>query len=213
MSSNQFGFTKEEYNFLRKLNTPIKIQDFLNKLEMNFEEHGDTCFSPCTVLQQKKAHCIEGALLAAAILRLHGHPPLILDLEATDDDFDHVIALFKKENYWGAIGKTNHAVLRYREPIYKTIREIVMSFFHEYFLNSNGKKTLRAYSKPVNLSKFDKYNWINSADHVWFIPEYLTKIKHTKILNKSQIHSLRKADKIERKACEIIEYEAKAKHF
>ena len=206
MLSNQFGFAQKEYSFLKKLNTPQKIQDFLNKLEMNFEKHGDTCFSPRTVLQQKKAHCIEGALLAAVILRIHGHEPLILDLEATDDDFDHVIALFKKNNHWGAIGKTNHAVLRYREPIYKTIRELVMSFFHEYFLNSNGKKTLRAYSNPVNLSRFDKLNWITSTDQVWFIPEYLTKIKHNKILNKSQTHTLRKADSIEKKASKLVEY-------
>src|SRR5690606_22648808 len=138
-----FGFTKDELKIIKKLNTPSKIQDFLNSLEINIEEDGDTSYSPRTVLKKRKAHCVEGAVLAAAILRFHGQKPLILDLETSNDDFDHVIALFNKNGYWGAISKTNHAVLRYREPVYKTIRELVMSYFHEYFLNKNGKKTLR----------------------------------------------------------------------
>ena len=202
-----FGLNKEEFSILKNLNTPSKIQDFLNSLKTNFEESGETCMSPSLILKNKKAHCMEGALLAATALRLQGHPPLILDMESTKNDFDHVIALFKQHNYWGAIGKTNHAVLRYREPIYKTPRELVMSFFHEYFLNSNGKKTLRTYSSPVNLSRFDKLNWISSQEPVWFIPDHLTKIKHFPILNRKQIRTLRKADKIEIQAGNLVEYE------
>lgn len=209
MNNNIFGLTEEEHSLLKQLNTPLKIQDFLNSLIINFEEDGDTCMSPRMVLRTRKAHCIEGALLAATALRINSLPPLIVDLEATKDDFDHVICVFKKNNFWGAITKTNHAVLRYREPVYKSIRELVMSFFHEYFINSDGKKTLRSYSKPVNLEIFDKYNWITSKENIWFIPEYLTKIKHYRILSKSQIRNLRKADLIEIKAGSITEYEEK----
>ncbi|MBS3081179.1 hypothetical protein J4221_06925 [Candidatus Pacearchaeota archaeon] len=207
MKEELFGLTEEEYILLKNLNTPSKIQDFLNNLKINFEEQGDTCMSPRMVLRTKKAHCIEGALVAATALRINSYPPLIVDLEASKHDYDHVVCVFKKNNCWGAITKTNHAVLRYREPVYKNIRELVMSFFHEYFTNHNGKKTLRSYSKPVNLEIFDKYNWIASEENVWFIPDYLTKIKHYSLLNKSQIRVLRKADLIEIKAGTLVEYE------
>ncbi len=201
-----FGLEKYAETILA-LNTPRKIQDFVNELGMNFEKEGDTCFSPATVLEKGEAHCMEGALLAATILRCHGQEPLLLDLVANDKDFDHVVALFKKDDCWGAISKTNHAVLRYREPVYKNIRELVMSYFHEYFLNENGFKTLRAYSKPVNLKRFDKTNWVSSKEDVWFIPEHLTQIKHYDILSKKQLMSLRKADEVEIKAGSIIEFE------
>ena len=204
-----FGFTKDELKIIKKLNTPSKIQDFLNSLEINFEEEGDTSYSPRTVLKKRKAHCVEGAVLAAAILRYHGQKPLILDLETSNDDFDHVIALFSKNGYWGAISKTNHAVLRYREPVYKTIRELVMSYFHEYFLNKNGKKTLRKYSDPVNLEIFDNKNWMTTEDEIWFIPEYLTKVPHKRIVPLRHLFSLRKADKIEIDAGKITEYKEK----
>lgn len=197
-------FTKEETAVYRSLNSPKKIQDFLNSLKINFEEKGDTCLSPRMVLKGGRAHCVEGALLAATALRFHGFQPLILDLESSKKDFDHVIALFKQNGKWGAISKTNHAVLRYREPIYKTIRELVMSFFHEYFTD-DGKKTLRRYSLPVNLKRFDKFNWMTSDEEVWFIPEYLTEVKHLDILSRAEIRSLRAADRIEIEAGKIVE--------
>ena len=202
------GLNKREVKILKSLNTPGKIQDFLNRVPINFEEKGDSCRSPRAVLKNKKAHCIEGAILAAAILKIHGFKPLIVDLEANDKDFDHVIAVFKQRDYWGAISKTNHAVLRYREPIYRTIRELVMSYFHEYFLD-NGKKTLRKYSLPVDLSRFDKKGWISSEEDIWYIPEYLTMIKHFNILNKSQIKTLRKADELEIEAGKLVEENGK----
>ena len=200
------NFTKEEITLFKKLNTPQKIQDFLNNLQSNFEENGDTCLSPKMVLKEKKAHCVEGALLAATILRFHGYKPLVMDLESNKHDFDHVIALFKQHDHWGAIGKTNHAVLRYREPIYKTPRELAMSFFHEYFLNKNGKKTLRKFSNPINLKRFDKHNWMSSDKEVWFIPEYLAEVKHNDILTRTQIKSLRPADKIEIEAGKLTDW-------
>jgi len=197
--------SKEETKILKSLNTPKKIQDFLNKLKINFEEKGDSCMSPRKVLKYKKCHCTEGAILAALALSFHNYKPLLVDLTANSKDFDHVIAVFKKNNLWGAISKTNHAVLRYREPVYKNIRELVMSFFHEYFTD-NGKKTLRSYSMPVDLSRFNKQNWQTSEEDVGFIPEYLAEVKHYNILNKKQISNLRKADEIEIKAGKLVEW-------
>ena len=200
--------TKEEIKLFKKLNSPKKIQDYLNSLKMNFDEKEDTCFSPRKVLEEQKCHCIEGAILAAMILRFHGHEPLVVDLTSSKEDFDHVIAVFKKHGKWGALSKTNHAVLRYREPVYNSIRELVMSFFHEYFMD-NGKKTLRSYTKPVNLSVFDKKGWMFSNDEVWYIAEHLAKIEHTPILNRKQIANLRRADKIEIDLGKIVEWNNK----
>ncbi len=203
-----FGLEKEELNILKNLNSPIKIQEFLNKLETNFEENGDTCMSPKIVLREKKCHCMEGSILAALVLRINRESPLIVDLKANDDDYDHTIAVFKKNGKWGAISKTNHAVLRYRDPVYDSIRELVMSYFHEYF-NDHGKKTLRSFSMPVDLSRFDKYGWMNSEENVWYIPEYLVNVKHYSIVDKSQILRLKKADKIEIKVGKIVEWKNK----
>ena len=205
-------FKREETEIFRKLNSPAKIQDFLNKLKINFEEERETCMSPRRVLATGKAHCMEGALLAAAALKFHGFPPLIVDLEAIKEDFDHVVAVFQIKGKWGALGKTNHAVLRYREPVYRDIRELVMSFFHEYFLNENGKKTLRKYSLPVDLSMFDSKDWMISEKDVWFVPDYLAKVKHYNILDIGQAWRLRKADAIEIKAGKlVVEKEIKIK--
>ncbi len=188
-------FTPQELHELKNLSTPSKIQGFLNALPYNTSRK-DTCYSPRTVLKKNRAHCIEGALLAAAALRFHGSPPLIVDLSATDDDLDHVIAVFQKNNCWGALSKTNHAVLRYREPVYATIHELVMSYFHEY-TNDDGKKTLRSYSDPIDLSQFDNKQWMTSKTHVWYIANFLVDASHHSILSRSQIASLRHADPIE----------------
>lgn len=203
-----FGLDEKEIDILKSLNTPKKIQDFLNKMPINFEPEGDTCMSPRMVLKNNIAHCIEGAMLAAVALRLNGEKPLVVDMTASKDDFDHVICVFNRNGMWGCISKTNHAVLRYREPIYKSIRELVMSFFHEYS-DDSGKKTLRSYSLPVDLSRFDNLNWMASEEDVWFVPDYLAKVKHFPILNLSQIRGLRKADELEIKAGKLLEWEDK----
>ena len=123
---------------------------------------------------------MEGALFGAAALRMLGHPPLLLDLEAERDD-DHVLALFRQGSHWGAIAKSNFAGLRYREPVYRTLRELVMSYFEHYY-NLRKEKTLRRYSRPVDLSRFDPLGWMTSEEDVWFIPEYLMEISHTPLL-------------------------------
>lgn len=192
----------EEEKLFRKLDCPAKIQDFLNSLVVNYEVEGPSCQSPRMVLRSRKAHCMEGAMLAAAILKFHGRPPLLVDLETEEPDFDHVLAVFKENGFWGAITKTNHAVLRYREPVYRSVRELVMSYFHEYFLDS-GRKTLRTYSLPVNLDRFR--GWETSEEEVWHIPEHLTTVKHFSLLDKWQVKGLRDADEVEIKAGKVVE--------
>lgn len=205
-------YTKEEIKIFRKLNTPQKIQDYLNSTPFNFEEKNETCMSPREVMRKQKAHCMEGAMFAAAVLEFYGEKPLILDLRSTQKpyDHDHVVAIFKKFGCFGAISKTNHAVLRYREPIYKTLRELVLSYFHEYFLNT-GEKTLREYSKLLNLNYFNHLNWRVSEEDLFDIPAYLDEIKHYPILSKEQVKNLRKADNIEIKAGEIVDHSSRAK--
>lgn len=202
------GFTKKEKDLIKKLNTPAKVQDFLNKLKFNFEKQNgrtvETLRSPLFTLRHKEAHCFEGALLGAYVLSRHGHRPYLLHLGATKSDYDHVVAPFKIGGFWGALSKTNHAVLRYREPVYKNIRELAMSYFHEYFLD-NGEKTLRQYSALLNLNIFEK-NWEILEGSLWGIDDELDKIKHYDIFPRGTLGKLRKADKIEIQAGKITEY-------
>lgn len=200
-------FTSKEKVFLKRLTTPAKIQDYLNSIPFNFETNGvDTLKSPIRVLREKNAHCFEGALFAAYVLSLHGQKPFVMYLQANKKDVHHVIALFKQNGYWGAISKTNHAVLRYREPVYKTIRELALSYFHEYFLK-DGSKTLRKYSAPLDLSKFED-DWMLREEDLWGIDSELDKVKHFEIIPKKNIKSLRKADQIERDAGELVEWKS-----
>jgi hypothetical protein len=161
--------------------------------------------SPRFVMRKQTAHCMEGAMFAAAALEFNGFEPLILDLRSVSHDFDHVVALFKQYGCWGAISKTNHAVLRYREPVYKTVRELALSYFHEYFTD-NGKKTLRDFSRPFNLRRFDYLNWRTSDEYLFDIPAELDECKHFKILSQKQIKNLRRADKIEIQAGKLVEW-------
>lgn len=200
-----YGLTKKEESILRNLDSPQKIQSFLNKIPINFDYEEDTCMSPRKVLREKKCHCIEGAFLAALALRFQGHKPLVVHLAANENDEDHVMAIFKEKGKWGAISKTNHGVLRYREPIYNSVRELVMSLFHEYF-NDKGEKTLRSYSVPVDLSRFDKTGWTTSEEDLWHIDDYLDQVKHYDLLTKKQIKNLRKADKIEIDIGNVVEW-------
>jgi len=176
--------TSTETRLLKTLSSPWKIQDFLNSIPYNTEPDGDTCRSPRRVMRDRTAHCFEAALFAAAALRVNGWPPLIVDLEAVRDT-DHVIAVFRMDDCWGAIAQSNYSGLRFREPIYRTLRELAISFFEDYY-NPKGEKTLRRYSRPVNLSRFDSANWMTSEEDVWMIPEYLVEIPHRNILSKER---------------------------
>lgn len=183
-------FNSEELSFLRKLKSPSGIQLFLNAA--NYNSDYVTC-SPRKIIKSRTANCFEGALFAAAALRVLGHKPLIVDLIAENDD-DHVIAIFKQNNHFGAIAKSNTTTLRFREPVYRTIRELVMSYFDFYF-NTLGEKSLRSFSVPVNLERFDKFNWMTTEEDLEFIGDYLFTIKHYLILTKKMIRDLSIADK------------------
>ena len=169
------------HKVLRKLSTPEKIQKYLDDLPYNKEKDGETCRSPRLVMEHNTAHCFEGALFAAAALRANGRPPLILDLAAVRDD-DHVIAVYRTNSCWGAVAKSNYAGLRFRSPVYRTLRELALSYFEHYY-NLKGEKTLREYSRPVNLARFDSIDWMTSDEPLWAIPEHLCAIKHTRLFN------------------------------
>jgi hypothetical protein len=147
---------------------------------------------------------MEGALVAALALWMHGQPPLLMDLRTSPDDVDHVVALYRRGRCWGAITKTNHAVLRYREPIYRDPRELAASYFHEYFLN-DGRKTLRSYSRPYDLRRHGTA-WITREDDLWDIERALDDSPHVDLLTRSQIAALRRADPIEIRAGKLVEW-------
>jgi hypothetical protein len=187
------AFTPAERAVFRRLNTPEKIQRFLDfDLVYNKEPDGNTCRSPRRALRDRTAQCMEGALFGAAALRMLGYPPLLLDLEAVRDD-DHVLAIFRARGHWGAVAKSNYSGLRYREPVYRTLRELVMSYFEHYY-NLKKEKTLRRYSRPVNLTRFDRMDWMTAEDDVWEIPEYLCTISHTAVLNPPLTKGLGRVD-------------------
>lgn len=200
-----FGLTPAELSVFKKLSTPQKIQDYLDTIPRNYEKKGQTCYSARMVLREQKAHCVEGAFFAAAALLVHGEKPLLMDFQTTPEDEDHVIALFRQNGYWGAISKTNHPVLRYRDPIYKTPRELALTYFHEYFMTQNGKKTLRAYSKPFSLLPYVS-KFVTSEERLWDVVEDLDDSPHFPLVPKANMRLLRPASKIEREACYLGEW-------
>jgi len=175
---------------LRALNTPAKIQKFVDELQY---QYADTAGSPRRVLRERKGHCLEGALLAAAALRLQGHKPLLMDLAAVRDD-DHVIALYRERGLWGGIAKSNYAGLRFRAPVYRTLRELALSYFENYY-NLRGERTLRAYSRPVGLTRLDAQGWMTSEEDVWFVAEALVAAKHYDLIPHSVARGLPRLDK------------------
>ena len=188
------GLTRKEVSILRGLRRPESIQRFLDEeIQYNKEKDGETCRSPRRVLRDALAHCAEGAYLAAAALQVLGHRPLIVDLLAVRDD-DHLLAVFKEDNRWGAIAKSNYSGLRFREPVYLSVRELCMSYYPHYY-NLKGELTLRAFSRPVNLRRFDRDQWMTSETDLFYIGEYLNTLAHTEILTLSMQRKRRKLDR------------------
>jgi hypothetical protein len=148
---------------------------------------------------------MEGALFAACALRFHSYDPLVVDMTAAPHDYDHVIAVFIQRGRWGAISKTNHAVLRYRDPVYKTIRELVMSYFHEY-TDDDGEKTLRSFTRPVNLRRFDRTNWMTQREDMWNVYNHLFDVPHYSIVDRAQAARLRPATVFERRVISQVEW-------
>jgi hypothetical protein len=174
----RFGLTDRETAFLRRLSPPHRVQRFLD--ELDYDVKGAGCRSPRRVLRERRVQCMDGALFGAAALRAQGHPPLILDLESVRDD-DHVIAVFRQDGHWGAVARSNYSGLRFREPVYRSLRELVMSYFESYF-NLRREKTLRRYSRPVHLGRFDARGWMTDEQDLWYIPEFLCTIPHHDVL-------------------------------
>jgi len=197
----------KEYARLKTLNTPAKIQGFLDSLSMNHETDGETCMSPLRVLETGRAHCIEGALLAGVCLMIHGEKPLIMNLKVCEGDYDHIVTLFKRNGYYGALSKTNHAVLRYRDPIYRTPRELALSYFHEYFLVANGKKTLLGYTKPINLRRFGT-TWIEEEEDLWDIAEHIYDTPSIPLVPKENQGYIRNVSAFECMVADISEWKA-----
>jgi len=189
------------------LNSPTKVQTYLDALPVNFELSGETNFPPNLVFEKQTAHCFEGAVFAAAVLAFHGQRPLLMDFATAYDDEDHTIALFKKNGLWGAISKTNHAVLKYRDPIYKTPRELAMSYFHEYYL-WDGRKSLRAYSVPFDLTRFEPSSWIIGSEpqHLDWLMSKISASRYLAVAPEKSIRDLRSASKVELRALKTIDF-------
>src|SRR5437016_1685111 len=188
-STDNFGFAAAELRQLRALKTPAGVQKFLDDLPYNLSF---TARSPKKVLHDRTASCLEGGIFGAAALRIIGFPPLIFDLEA-EQDTDHVVAIFKVRGHWGAVAKSNFTGCRYREPVYRSLRELAMSYFNIYF-NLRGERTLRRYSRPVNLARFDRLNWMTTEKPVWFIDEHICEITHIYLLTSSMKRNLTRLD-------------------
>ncbi len=186
-----FGLTRGEARALQSLSTPRKILDYLDALDYDYEGKG--CRSPRRVLRERTVQCMDGAIFAAGALRLQGRPPLLLDLEA-DNDTDHVMALFRENGCWGAVGRSNYSGLRFREPIYRTLRELVLSLFEEY-ANLRREKTLRRYSGPVSLKRFDRRGWMTAEEDLRYIPLHLVDVRHYRLLKPREVRGLSTVDR------------------
>jgi hypothetical protein len=187
-----FGFTPRELRTLRAYDTPAGIQRALDAMPYHL---AGTAWAPRRVLAERTAHCLEGAVFAAAALRVLGFPPLVLDLEAVQDT-DHVVAVYRVRGRWGAIAKSNFSGLGYREPVYRTIRELVMSYFEGY-INLRGERTLRAHSPPVNLARFDRTRpgWMIADAPVWWVAEHLVGVRHRQLLTPAMVRTLNRVDR------------------
>ena len=176
-----YGFTREELRILKGLRTPRGIQRFLDEeVSYNVEKDGETCRSPRRVLRDRLAHCAEGALFAAAALRVNGYPPLIIDLVAVRDD-DHLVAVYRQKGLWGAIAQSNYSGLGFRPAVYRTLRELAMGFFADYF-NHSKEYTLRSYAGPIDLSVLDRVQWMTTEKDLYIVSDYLTKLRHERLI-------------------------------
>ena len=172
--------TPRELRTLRSLRTPAKVQKYLDALAYNHERDGATCRSPRRVMRDRTAQCAEGAFLAAAAFRVNGRPPLIVDLEGDRDD-DHLIAVYRDQGHWGAVGKSKFAGLRFRAPVYRTVRELVLSYFEDYY-NYAGERTLRRYSRPTSLVQFDRIGWMTSERDLWPVIDHFVGLPHVRLI-------------------------------
>jgi hypothetical protein len=198
-----------EFALLARLTTPQRIQAFVNAIPANHELGGETILSVREVLRQRRAHCIEGAFVAACALWVHGEPPLLMHMDCASSDWPHVVALFRRGGAWGAISKTNGAVLRFRDPVYRTLRELAMSYFHEYS-DRAGRKTLRSYSGALDLRRLDPALWVTRTAACAEVNDRLAARRHVPLLSSAQARRLAPRDAFERKVAKVVEYPRKA---
>lgn len=179
-------WNNEEKEFLKGLIDPWTIQEFLDSIAYNPDYE---CRSPRWVIRKKSAHCFEGALFAAAALDFLGHKPLIVDMKAHNDD-DHVIAVFREGRFWGAVAKSNFTSLRYREPVYRSLRELIMSYF-DFFFNTKGEKSLRSYSRPFDLTVYNKRRWATTDEDLEYIGDKIESLYHYPVITDAQVKNLK----------------------
>ncbi|MGD0037848.1 MAG: hypothetical protein ABSC53_11225 [Bacteroidota bacterium] len=185
------NLTKKELQIFAKLKVPFKIQEFLDSIPYSDEERY-RC--PRSVLLDRKAHCYDGAVFAAAALRMIGYPPLLVDMLPNGRDDDHVLAVFRQNNRWGAVAKSNFSGLRFREPVYRGLHELIMSYFESYY-NIAGEKTLVGYTAPINLSRFDKLDWLVNDKAMDAIAKGMDDNRKYKVLTPAIARQLSAIDK------------------
>lgn len=198
------GLPEEQAETLARLKSPEAVQDFITDLRINAEAGGDTCLPVTETLRQRHAHCIEGAFVAACALWMAGEKPLLMDMQAASGDHDHVIALFQRNGCWGAISKSNHVWVRWRDPIYRSLRELAISYFNEYCLGD--RKTLRNYSASIDLRRFPPGEWVAGRESCWEVGAALDDARHYPLLSPGQERSLKSRDRMEMRADKIVEY-------
>lgn len=199
------GLNEHEFSILKRLSTPQEIQNYINAIPINHEIGGQTILSVREVIRQRRAHCIEGAFFAACALWVHGEPPLVMHLDCDLSDFPHVVALFRRDGHWGAISKTNGTPLRYRDPIYRSLRELVITYFHEYY-NKRGHKTLRSYSASFDMRRIEPEHWVTSAKSCWTTHDRLRDLPHYPLISARQVRLLSRRDAFERRASKLVQY-------
>ena len=203
-SQRHLGLTLRERSILLRHRGPQALQSYINSIPINHEPDGDSCHTVREVLRHRRAHCIEAALVAACALWLQGEPPLLLDLRARRD-WDHVVALYRRGRYWGAISKSNHVQLRGRDPVYRSLRELALSYFHEYH-NTQGEKSLREYSRAFDLRKLDPKQWVSGDSGAWEVERRLDLSRHYRLFPSAQARYVTCIDAMEWNAKRLVEY-------
>lgn len=199
------GLGVRDFARLARLDSPQRIQAFLNAIPINHELGGETVHSVRSVLRHRRAHCIEGAFVAACALWIHGQPPLVMHLDCDLSDYPHVIALFRRKGAWGAISKTNGVALRYRDPVYRSLRELALSYFHEYS-DKRGRRTLRSYSGAFDLRRIDIGKWVSNEEDCWEAHDRLAELRHYPLVHARQVVHLSRRDPFEQRMAGAVQY-------
>jgi hypothetical protein len=199
------GLTAREFALLRPLSTPQKVQAFIDAIPANHELGGETTYSVREVLRNRRAHCIEAAFVAACAQWIHGEPPLLMHLDCAESDAPHVVALYRRRGFFGAISKSNNALLRFRDPAYRTLRELALSYLHEY-ADKRGNKTLRSYSRAFDLRRVGPAAWVTSTDSCAAVDDRLAALPHHALLTPAQARGLARRSPFERRIAGLVEH-------